>query len=547
MAVRQKTAKTTSTSKSSSTYNKKSSTTKSKKPSVRTPLKKRHSNEAASDAEEDYMFSETSNVDPKELSPFPDNVLKRIFSFCLEEGREGWYTPQKTLANALRVNSVFFTIAGSVLYHSPTVMDLGTFISGSARQLPLYKFNFDFDPDLTKSDNAALARKSGCTKLVLMQYVKNLTILPCTAPRAPTGNERSQLRVEEGYQFTKDTLERLRKDARYFKGQTYERAKTIIHKQYRHITPNCRRVTIGNDKNIYSSLKDVLDNLQNQEDEKERVKELKRVKNLVNKLHGHFEQAVGSLRLNLMSRFKPGEWYEYINPTYKIPFKPEMSNAEYKYQYFPSRWIINTDLSDQFPLLWGSVNQIIVRPGQDTPTIDDLIPPPKAKNKKRKRRHPWYSDNDSEEDEWGMTPPPPGFNHAYTTKREQEDLMMADMMGSDYRNVQTILRSIVDSHPRTFSRSLLHADTKRELEDKTRFEIYGMEKVSEVCNDAEGSGRPRRKEREKEVQSEFEYYTLEMYESLQRQFKFRDRFWQNKGGESGPIVRFGMMRELRDG
>ncbi|WWC98331.1 hypothetical protein V866_005222 [Kwoniella sp. B9012] len=381
-------------------------------------------------------------------------------------------------------------------------MEIETFISGSARRLPLDKFDFDFDPDLTKPDNAALARKSGCTKLVLMQYVKDLTILPCTAPRTSTGNEHSQLRVEEGYQFTEDNLERLRKDARYFKGQTYDRAKTIIHKQYRHITPNCRRVTIGNDQNIYSSLKDVLDKIQNQEDEKERVKDLKRVKNLVNKLHGHFEQAIGSLRLNLMSRFKPGEWYEYINPNYKIPFKPEMPNAEFKYQCFPSKWIINTDLSDQFPLF--------------------------------------------KEDEWGMTPPPPGFTYVYTTKRGQDD-MMADMMGLDYKNVQTILRSIVDSHPRTFSRSLLHADTKRELKDKTRFEVYGLENVSELCNDAEGSERTRRKEREKEVQSEFEYYTLEMYESLQRQFKFRDRFWQNKEGESGPIVRFGMMRELRDG
>ncbi|WWC98330.1 hypothetical protein V866_005221 [Kwoniella sp. B9012] len=102
MAVRQKTAKTTSTSKSSSTSNKKSSTTKFK---TCTPLKKRKSNGAVSDAEEDYMFNEKSNVDRKDLAPFPDDVLKRIFKFGLEEGREGWYTPQKTLVNALRVNS----------------------------------------------------------------------------------------------------------------------------------------------------------------------------------------------------------------------------------------------------------------------------------------------------------------------------------------------------------------------------------------------------------------------------------------------------------
>ncbi|KAK6906249.1 hypothetical protein I203_100234 [Kwoniella mangroviensis CBS 8507] len=531
MAVRQKTAKTTSTFKSNSTSNKKSSTTKSKKSSTRTPLKKR--------------------IQWGNLSPFPDNVLKRIFSFCLEEGREGWYTPQKTLVNSLRVNSVFFTIAGSVLYHSPTVMDLGTFISGSARRLPLDKFNFDFDPDLTKPDNAALARKSGCTKLVLLQYVKHLAILPCTAPRTPTDTEHSQLGVEEAYQSTQDNLEHLRKNAGYFKGQTYERAKTIIHEQYRHITPNCRTVTIGNDMDIHSSLKDVLERIQAQEDEKERVKTLKSVKNLIDKLHGHFEEAIGSLRLSLMSRFKPGEWYEYMNPDYKIPFKPEMSNAEYKSQYFPSKWMINTDLSDQFPLLWGSINQIIVRPGQNTPTIDDLIPPPRSKDIKRKRRHSWDSDNDSEEDEWemNMTPPPPSdliHGIASSTHRQQGD-MMADLMGLDHENVQTILRSIVDSHPRTFSRSLLHADTKRELEDKTVFEIYGIENVIKLNNDVEGLGRPRRKEREKEVKSKFDYYTLEIYQSLQRQFKFKDRFWQNKEDESGPVVRFGMMRESRDG
>ncbi|WVW80611.1 hypothetical protein I302_102597 [Kwoniella bestiolae CBS 10118] len=272
MAAKQKTTKLTSHSKKGSA--KKSTSTK--KTNTRIYLKKRKSNGAVQEDKDDFVFNEKSISDRKELSPFPDDVLKRIFQFCLEQGKAGCYTPQRTLVNVLRVNSVFFTIAGSVLYHSPVIMDLGTFVSGSARMLPIDKFNFNFDPDLSQPEAAALARKSGCTKLVLLQYVKNLTILPCTAPRSVSDQDEDQ----ENYQFSEEFLERLKKDGRYYKGQTYERARTILHKQWRCVTPKMVRVTIGNDQNVYGSLKDVIAKIQHnrddptEEEDKERVKEL---------------------------------------------------------------------------------------------------------------------------------------------------------------------------------------------------------------------------------------------------------------------------------
>ncbi|WVW80612.1 hypothetical protein I302_102598 [Kwoniella bestiolae CBS 10118] len=240
-----------------------------------------------------------------------------------------------------------------------------------------------------------------------------------------------------------------------------------------------------------------------------------------------------------MSRFAPKEWSEYQNAQYRIPFKPEMPNAEYKQHYFPPTWMIHTDLSTEFPLLWGSINKIIVRPSDDTPDIDDLLPV-KAKDKKRKRHHLW--DNESDWD-WDFTPPPE-FAYAYTTRRQQED-EMAEIMGRDYKNVQTILRSIVDSHPRNFGRSLLHSDTKSQLEDKTKFEVYGLELVLELNEEADDQMRGRIREEEERVRSKFDYYALEMYESLQRQIRFRDRFWENGEDKCGPVIRFYTMGELK--
>ncbi|WVF67867.1 hypothetical protein IAT40_002628 [Kwoniella sp. CBS 6097] len=97
------------------------------------------------------------------LLQLPAELWSHIFELCREEGEQGYFVPQPTLATALRLSKTFFKLAGEVLYHDPIVHNLRNFVEGATD-----------DFDASSAGNSTRF----CSKLPLLNHVRRLTIAP---------------------------------------------------------------------------------------------------------------------------------------------------------------------------------------------------------------------------------------------------------------------------------------------------------------------------------------------------------------------------------
>ncbi|WVQ63537.1 uncharacterized protein L199_001690 [Kwoniella botswanensis] len=389
----------------------------------------------------------------KSLTPFPEEVLWNILEYCLEDGRDGSYIPQSTLASALRVNTIFYLLAGSILYHSPTVMDINSFFLGSDRYIP---------PEGTNSasrrtlDSATLESiKKGNTKLPLLKHVTQFRFLPRSVPVEGVD-------IEE--QSSLEYCNRIKRDQKYSEGigKTYEDGFELVKKirnikrEYEKegreflIMPILKGISIGSDLIVHNP-------------------EEHRVVKIIEKLYDNWGTAVVNLRLHLweiLNRNGDGiEWCEWQNGG--LPLM-ELENPEYidRTRIVPRVFTIHTDLLDNIPLVWGCTNRIVIRRKHDENYWS------RRKYRSLGKRIPVESDLDHD------TPEPESYEGDGLLPYDEHSMM------EEYEIISLIFNSIYDSHPKWFNKKIKKSILTKEIEDKTVFEIYGFEGI---CLPEEGN------------------------------------------------------------
>nr|XP_019001687.1 uncharacterized protein I203_05890 [Kwoniella mangroviensis CBS 8507]OCF65148.1 hypothetical protein I203_05890 [Kwoniella mangroviensis CBS 8507] len=380
------------------------------------------------------------------LTPFPEEVLRNILQYCLEEGRDGSFIPQPTLASALRVNTVFYLLASPVLYHSPTAMDINSFFLGSDALIPAV----DMSSNPHQSSDAATLQhlRKGYTKSSLLKHVTRFRFLPRSVPVEGVDLEE---------QSSLEYFNRVKQDPRYYQGigQTYGNGFELIQRlrnikrEYEKegkgflIMPRLKGISVGSDLTVYNS-------------------EERRIGEISDKLYNNWGTALVNLRLHLWEIFNRNEdgmeWCEWQNGG--LPLM-ELENPEYidQTRLLPRVFTIHTDLMDHIPLLWGCTNRIVIRRKDD----EDYWS--REKYRSLGRRIPPGSNLDDD------TPEPESYGGEGLLPQDEHNMM------EEYEIISLILNSIYDSHPKIFKKKIRKDILQKEIENKTVFEIYGFEGI----------------------------------------------------------------------
>ncbi|WWC92479.1 uncharacterized protein L201_007437 [Kwoniella dendrophila CBS 6074] len=444
----------------------------------RTPLQEQESNEAVpeeeiiviedDDNDDDKVVADDESVKPqgeKKLSPFPNLVLKRILKYCLEDEVDGCYVAQNTLATALRVNSLFFEIAGRILYKQPTVINLESFFLGSHRSLRNDQFYF-LGPQDGKSMKEIMDEAFGGkdTKLPLLEHTQHLRIYSCLVPKYKTGGKIKEVDIKCIKDLTKKT-------SRYSNGKIYNATKKQLDiletRNNDHLTPDCTKISIGSLKRFnYKSISKDLSN------------DNQLVKDMI-KLENDFGKGIEKLRSRMWQYCKPFKWIEYQNHLTGF-FKPRNINEYYEIDelwerqrrglFLPEDFIVHTNLLDPFSVIWGSDNHIVLRKPMD----EDL-----TWNKIRKRALketqdpiiPLKDDDDLQdivsEDEDLMPEIRPKDELYIQNPRNMESS----------ESIRIISNTISRFNPLDFAKPAMKPDVREEVENNAIFYIYGFEKL----------------------------------------------------------------------
>ncbi|WWC98327.1 hypothetical protein V866_005218 [Kwoniella sp. B9012] len=189
------------------------------------------------------------------LAPFSDEVLRNIFEHCLEEQVEGCYVAQRSLANLMRVNSVFHRLASPLLYRSPNVMDLEAFFYGIEKSRA-WDYHIYFDPfNLDNSYRYCYPVGNRYTKISLLDDVKQLKIFSCLVPRI---NQEDGEETKIDNHYLRDLVKNPKYQLCY---GHYRKMKDAFEKSLRfkkgRITPNLQSLHIGSTKRFkYEGIRD---------------------------------------------------------------------------------------------------------------------------------------------------------------------------------------------------------------------------------------------------------------------------------------------------
>ncbi|WVQ63538.1 uncharacterized protein L199_001691 [Kwoniella botswanensis] len=425
----------------------------------------------------DEILEDAVEAPADRLTPFPDEVLKRIFEYCLEEGKEGYYVAQKTLATLLRVNSVFLKIAGAVLYDSPIVINTESFFLGSHRSLETGR-GYIFAPEqhggnIRKYLESLTGGKD--TKLPLLDHVRHLRIVSPIVPKIIDGEE---LPVTQEY--IDKLLDDDDDDESDYGCEVYHNTVNILstERTQNHLTPNLISISIGSPLRI--DLDFDLD------PDKNDIHSVIRLAQLEN----YFGVGIALMRTHLWKRCLPIEWIEYQNEItgYYRPEKLKRSPMRSPWikddeQYIPEIHTIYTTLLESFSIIWGSVNKIILRK------------PTEKEDKWKKLRLVNYV-------AMGALSPDSLSKAMSRDRSDAEDGSENDrrMMYMDYKTLnpqatKKIISNIIkDSHPVKYTKPKITAKLKRKLEDETGVEVYGYEEVHGLGQDEYDQIWNRRKE-----------------------------------------------------
>ncbi|WVF67859.1 hypothetical protein IAT40_002620 [Kwoniella sp. CBS 6097] len=413
----------------------------------RAHLKQRKTNQAESEDEAEIVLGDLTQR--KDLSRFPMEVLTKILGCCSETGREGCYIPQKTLSSACRVNTMFYLAAIPILYRQPIVMDIGSFLLG-ASATPLQRTDIRGMFEHVNNEQKAIeALRKGNTKNWGLCQVTRMKILPRTAPTFDQ---------DEAKETSAEYIAALKKDARYFKLKTYERAIDILKDvQYFRLMPFCAGISIGSHLHMADNEANIF-------------------KTLSGRLYGGYVEAMVRMRYPLMrlagrpkSPDPEGglisfidestgsgvlEWCEW--QTGELLPWIELSRADTDSNFLPPVITLHSTIDEPFKVQWGCTNRIIIR----APENED------GWERKRKRKlgipiDPMRDGMSPTSSELGDNWCPSG-DHAIMT---------------EYENIELILNALLSCHPRR-CQATLPPKLKKEVEDRTRFEFYGFETIA---------------------------------------------------------------------
>ncbi|WVQ63539.1 uncharacterized protein L199_001692 [Kwoniella botswanensis] len=339
-------------------------------------------------------------------------IWSMIFSFCTEPSQQDKQVPQPTLVKLLRVNSTFFSIAAPLLYRNVMIENLGDFLLGITRTgLPddIKRINHWSGLDLTGTGN---------TKLPLLRCIRNLTIIPFSPNR-----------------YVNDVY-----DILYHQQTCYDQAKTVLGRlSSRSSGLHIQSLTIGSASSPQS-------------------KEIETV-------HSRFFSVIHSVRRTLLELFRPQIWTEY-SPIHGYCFEPLRSDFTNVKRILPEVVNIYTTLEGTFPLVWGTLNRIIVRRKENTPVQ-------------------------------GMPDMSVLMVNPETIPEELD--MISNPRFSEDGVVKTIVYTIIRSTPPWLRR--LNEGEQELIDEKTKIEIYGLERLIAPSDQIDDEHEPDDRKEESEMRA----------------------------------------------
>ncbi|WWC98325.1 hypothetical protein V866_005216 [Kwoniella sp. B9012] len=174
----------------------------------------------------------------------------------------------------------------------------------------------------------------------------------------------------------------------------------------------------------------------------------------IERVHSRFFSVIHPIRRTLLELFRPQIWIEY-SPLHGYCFEPLRSDFTNIKRILPEVVNIYTTLEGTFPLVWGTRNRIIVRrkenrPVQGMPDMSLLMVNPE-------------------------------------TIPEELDMISYPRFSED-EVVKTIVYTIIRSTPPWLRR--LNEDEQELIDEKTKIEIYGLEKSIAVSDQIDDEHEP---------------------------------------------------------
>ncbi|WWD07116.1 hypothetical protein V865_005213 [Kwoniella europaea PYCC6329] len=525
--------------------------------SKRAPLKAQKDNQA-----DPGDVAQVEDEKPR-LAPFSDEVLRNIFEHCLEEQVEGCYVAQRSLANLMRVNSVFHRLAGPLLYRSPNVMDLEAFFYGIEKSRA-WDYHIYFDPfNLDNSYRYRYPVGNRYTKISLLDNVKQLKILSCLVPRI---NQEDGEETKLDNHYLRDLVKNPKYQLCY---GHYRKMKDAFEKSLRfkkgRITPNLQSLHIGSTKRFkYEGIRgDFINDL---------------VRLEIN-FGNHMEQS----RLELWRRLQPKEVIEYQNDiTGSIRYENlQMLLGRGQFQ-LPNVWTVHTNLLEPFSVIWGCTNRIVLREHTEQDVKWRKIRRKMSKDNGRARSYPTF----------GYIPPPQPSETRHVNidievdmdddelvfdYPDDDDILYYDAynLKSPQYSINIIRNTLIQHHLTRMISGTVNSSLKRDLEDYSTFEIYGFEQVhlyedsvydhvwnlrKRIMADWQKDGKVDMDYIEKQNQEygvAFDSATPTLHPSeisrerseLRKFFKYSNRSWMNSEtneNSSEPVIRFLLLEKLAD-